>query len=1646
MEKRKTNSCFLILAMFLALSLTATVWAQDDTQSDVTGGGTTTGDVQFQPGYIEGYVSVGGERVQNASVSIVRSPTNERERTDANGYFKVLVGTPDQGDTPWDYTVGCEVATSDGRGTLYFKKQTVSIAYGETKTVNFNITPGYIEGNINVPGDTVSSGSIYAEGSDGTYLANNITVASDGTFSFPVQPDSNVRVWGSVTANGTSHSLSNQYVSVSAGATSAVKWTIASATVRGQVSVGGSGISNISITVSGGLSTVSTRTDANGNYEATVFIPEDGERQCTVTCSSFYADDRRSLIYNTNQTVAISYGQTRTANFAFSGRINGTVALPEGIEVSSGSFYVRDSAGNYMVQTSAVASDGTFTLPVRPDSAMQIWGNVVAGGTSQNLSNKTLGVAANQTQSVSWTLASARVKGNVKLAGSGVQNARISVTGGLRNVTATTDANGNYDLTVFMPETGTRQCAVSCTNVPIGTGSDYLNFNPVALPLAYGDIKTVNFSVTPGYIRGKISVSDSTLSGYLYAKYASNNATFARVAVAADGTFSLPVYPDTDMVVWGSVNAGGCSHTLSEKAVRVGINESKTVSWTISTAHIVGRVSSGAVGVANALISVPGTSGFCSAQTRTAQDGTYSLTLFVPESGTRQCDAYCYNTPISQPSQSVTLAANETKTVNWTIASGQIVGRVMLGNTGIANALISVSGSGTTRTDTGGNYSLTVNMSGEGPQTYTVSCTDAYVSSGATQISFSSQTASVSNGETKLVNFYMEPIYISGSVEHRITVGRICATLPDGTVICTSIQANGTYTLPVPPLTDIVISGSFTSESGLSYTIESQRMNISEDDPLEIDLPGTTTQGLISGVVSLAGLGNVGQTLDRHYVRSSAGTATISENGGNYTFARLSAGTYYFYNEDVFYTDSSLNSGDDYFRHPPANFMEQVNLETGEEVTNDVISNAAIVKGKIILQGTAGADAITQGDIYAYGVDGTATEAGWSSDKITPGTGDYDLVVSEGDWEVYDIRLNFNMTADSGDAINSSLNIRDFSRTSVSAASGEIVEQDMTYETGTVIIRFVVPEGAALRNPRLEGDCTAYRDGKEIEAEIAAAGSSATVTEGKVAFIGIPGTYHLSAFADVISGGVVLPDRHFGDIEVTVIANQEREVNTDGPSITIESPEPGYTTCDDQITVSGTISYEEAITAVLVNGESADFNSSGNPEDPNEVFFSAVLELEMGVNEIEVTAQGGEDGKAAKTITVSRYAAGVFTVGDDGIVSIDWLYDGGAYEGEMGIFSLTGMDIYTPKSVNFIKEAVRRALSNSEEGYVVISDKTEGARFSGLLGESSEWNKGPYRNAKELHMIPGDTFATILVPNFTLQELYDDPETDNVQKQPLFSLASANPEDDLYLGQIADINGKGNAFIYEDKNFISSDKDYNDLIFQVQGVIVCEGKAPTMDSLIAEGIMAEIDDWRIHTDLGQDIMEHVDVEYSARRISVVADAGADLFVYDPKGKECGKDGCYISGAEFDADASGFQTVSLLAVNPGDYRVVLHSKAESGSCEVAVTVLEGEAEISSDIRDAGLDGYQTLRAEFAVSSDLAVAEFGEFEITTDADGNPLDFDYTGDGKIDDSDIAKVSAKWNTEAGDAAYDPFYDLDGDGYIGILDIMPVTNSKAVH
>ena len=180
---------------------------------------------------------------------------------------------------------------------------------------------------------------------------------------------------------------------------------------------------------------------------------------------------------------------------------------------------------------------------------------------------------------------------------------------------------------------------------------------------------------------------------------------------------------------------------------------------------------------------------------------------------------------------------------------------------------------------------------------------------------------------------------------------------------------------------------------------------------------------------------------------------------------------------------------------------------------------------------------------------------------------------------------------------------------------------------------------------------------------------------------------------------------------------------------------------------------------------------------------------------------------------------GTFTVGDSGKFTFEYLFDGGWFQGELGIYNLSGMDAFVPGSTEYIQEAARRALSNSNNGHLVMQDRLEGAKYSTPLPWERDYNLGEFLGVKTFELGAGEQFAFIFTQNTSLQELADNPErAAQGGKLPLFSIPEANPN---YTGdapeQFAALDGYGTFGFEATRVDGNSDRDYNEAVFQVTG-------------------------------------------------------------------------------------------------------------------------------------------------------------------------------------------------------------------------------------
>jgi hypothetical protein len=239
------------------------------------------------------------------------------------------------------------------------------------------------------------------------------------------------------------------------------------------------------------------------------------------------------------------------------------------------------------------------------------------------------------------------------------------------------------------------------------------------------------------------------------------------------------------------------------------------------------------------------------------------------------------------------------------------------------------------------------------------------------------------------------------------------------------------------------------------------------------------------------------------------------------------------------------------------------------------------------------------------------------------------------------------------------------------------------------------------------------------------------------------------------------------------------------------------------------------------------------------------------------------------------------------------------------------------------------------------------------------------------------------------------------------------------------------------------------------------GNIPLLDTRIpAEKDWRKIQDPNNPNDpgyLGEKIIEHsrMTSEKPAEWIKISLESAGDLLLYDPQGREFGKEGGYIPGAVFDTSEKGKQIISLLAPDEGDYRIVLRRVPESGLCRLTVKAYQEDTEISSQEKQGNFsfscdddnDGYGM--PALVLKADLKIPELtlGDIASPIASDETPLCYDINGDGRIDRCDIKKIASKWDSEClsewnCNSDYDEFYDFNKDGRIDILDIMCVAGS----
>jgi len=547
-------------------------------------------------------------------------------------------------------------------------------------------------------------------------------------------------------------------------------------------------------------------------------------------------------------------------------------------------------------------------------------------------------------------------------------------------------------------------------------------------------------------------------------------------------------------------------------------------------------------------------------------------------------------------------------------------------------------------------YDLTVNVpEGETPS-YSVYAS-AYMNGWRDYINFGSKSVAVTEYQTSTADFVVaNPGYIQATVTASggtLTGASFSAYQSSSsayTSTSSSAGSTGTVTFPVVPNDNIRVSGS-ASVAGTSISLSNQYVEVAAGDTVEVNWSVTYTPpetGNIEGTIEFSG----SEAPDRHYVYTSGpsyASSNMYTNPASFSFTDLNVGWY------NVYAYSYFNSYDDYFNYPYGAYSpsRQVSLAAGETESVDIYAEQAAINGNLLLEGTATFDDVNSATIYAYGVSNTDSYGGYANDRMDTQTGDYDLIVSDGDWRLNRFNLSFSRPATHEEGyLSESINFNDYTLQTdyVSLDAGETATRDFGYGTGSVTVTFHVEGGGTLSNPRLDG--SVYKRNEETnQAEwyynfSSYSSGQNNVEEGSVTFVGMEGIATVNAWATV--GGSTTK---FGQLTVEVVPGAVVIVDVGGPALDVDSPAPGYVTADESITITGTATDDVAVASVTVNGVEATLTSTSNPDDENEVAFSVTIPLVNGANEIETIATDTSDKTATDTRSVWR---------DDGPPVVAW--------------------------------------------------------------------------------------------------------------------------------------------------------------------------------------------------------------------------------------------------------------------------------------------------------------------------------------------------------------------------------------------------------
>ncbi|MFX0155246.1 MAG: PKD domain-containing protein [Candidatus Hodarchaeota archaeon] len=273
-------------------------------------------------------------------------------------------------------------------------------------------------------------------------------------------------------------------------------------------------------------------------------------------------------------------------------------------------------------------------------------------------------------------------------------------------------------------------------------------------------------------------------------------------------------------------------------------------------------------------------------------------------------------------------------------------------------------------------------------------------------------------------------------------------------------------------------------------------------------------------------------------------------------------------------------------------------------------------------------------DLYgAYGnlraVDVYGGQAGYAVARNS--TNKYELILFEGNWRIGFPYTTLYFNYDASD-ITSDLLVTDWSIPSIFIESGTKQSGvDLSFGTATINVNYRVdlPEGEGLlKSPELIASASEGDWPNLIYSHAKGYGSDELTTLGKCTITVLEGTYNVEAYATVEDSYT-----KFGEFTVSVEPGDVITQDIEAPTVDVPQPGGFEHIYGSSVEVEGIASDIPGVASITVNGLEVVFESTNNPDDPEEVSFSTIVEdLEFGENVITIIVTD----ELGNAITVER--------------------------------------------------------------------------------------------------------------------------------------------------------------------------------------------------------------------------------------------------------------------------------------------------------------------------------------------------------------------------------------------------------------------------